>query len=268
MFNWNVEDMKLLNMARDGEGYAYDKAYACESEVSIEDKFEFVDRMQEGKLSYITNLVKAYQEAIPSMKKDSEGNPTESAKRAWVRKNDIQGLIRRVTNSCGDYGDFDILYLRGNLFTFPNRANCYQQLTEEGFISRLFHEQLKVCEQKEHSYYFSQDETAQFLNQFDEKCYLFDCNYITEPKHTFVLSVYPAKKPSEKNTVVLSTLNREEHSQAQRKELSLEEVHQLDAAVSELAMKNAEMKAAIEKAQQVYEEEKQAVIDKIKSMAE
>lgn len=267
MFNWKVEEMKLLNMARDGEGYAYDKAYACESEVSIEAKFEFVDRMQEGKLSYITNLVKAYQEAIPSMKKDSEGNPTEYAKRAWVRKNDIQGLIRRVTDSCGDYGDFDILYLRGNLFTFPNRANCYEQLTKEEFISRLFHEQLKVCEQKERSYYLSQDETAQFLSKFDEKCYLLDINHL-EDWHSFLLSVHPAKKPSEKNRVILSTYNKGEYHEKQRKELSLEEVHQLDVAFSELTMKSAEMEATIEKARQVYKEAEQAVVEKIKSMAE
>ena len=86
MFNWNVEDMKLLTMARVGEGY--DKAFACESEVSIEDKFEFVDRMQDGKLTYFYNMVKDFGEAIPSMKKDGNGKPTDYAKKAWVRKND------------------------------------------------------------------------------------------------------------------------------------------------------------------------------------
>jgi len=267
MFNWNVEDMKLLNMDRVREDYTYDKAYACESEVSIEDKFEFVDRMQEGKLSYITNLVKAYQEAIPFMKKGDNGNPTEYAKRAWVRKNDIQGLIRRVTDSCGDYGDFDILHVRGNLFTFPNRPNCYRQLTEEEFISHLFHEQLEKCEQEERSYYFSQDETAQFLSKFDEKCYLLGINHL-EDLHSFLLSVYPAKKPSDNNKVILSTYNKGKYREKQRKELSLEEVHQLDVAFSELIMKSAEMKAAIEKARQVYKEAEQAVVEKIKSMAE
>ena len=260
MFNWNFEEMKLLNMTRVGEGF--DKAYACEADVSIEDKFEFVDKMQDGKLSYIMSLVKAYREAIPSMKKDVHGNPTEYAKRAWVRKNDTQGLICRVTDSCGDYGDFDILGVCGNLFTFPNRVNVYGQLTEEEFISHLFHKQLDKCEQQEHSYYFSQDKTAQFLSKFRDKYY----NSRIEAGKDCSLYIYPARKPTDKNSVVLHTFEfgvRGHH----KKELTLEEVHQIDTALSALLELENEMKEKIAQAKQDYEEARQAIAVKIKAMA-
>lgn len=260
MFNWKVEEMKLLDMDRVDEGY--DKAFACESEVSIEDKFEFVDRMQDGKLSYLVGMVKAYQEAIPSMKKGDNGKPTDYAKKAWVRENDTQNIFCRRTDSYGDYGDFDILHICGNLFTFPNRTNYYRQITEEEFIGLLFHKQLEECEKKEHSYYFSQDKMAQFLNDFRHKYY----GSRIEAKENCSLIIHPATEPTDKNSVVLYTYEPEVRGH-HKKELSLEEVHQIDAALSELAMKKDEMQAAIEQAEQVYEKARQSVLDKIKSMA-
>ena len=49
----------------------------------------------------------------------------------------------------------------------------------------------------------------------------------------------------------------------QRKELSLEEVHQIDTTLVALD----ELKAKIEQAQQAYEEARLTVAEKIKSMA-
>ena len=261
MFNWNVEEMKLLDMPRIGEGY--DKAFACESEVSIEDKFEFVDRMQGGNLSYIVGLHKDYQEAIPSMKKDAKGNPTNYAKRAWVRANDTQGLICRKTDSYNDYGDFNILGHCGNLFAFPNRKGevSLRFKDDTAFINDLFHKQLEKCKDMEYNLFYSQDKTAQYLASFEDKLY---DHRIHRGKldEDFDIWVTLAAKPSERNKVVVTKFSAG-YSEMQRKELSLEDVHQIDTTLVALD----ELKAKIEQAQQAYEEARLTVAEKIKSMA-
>ena len=50
MFEWNVEDIKLLNQ-KGNIIIGKEKIYNCESDVSREDKIEFVDKMRDGKLS-------------------------------------------------------------------------------------------------------------------------------------------------------------------------------------------------------------------------
>lgn len=261
MFNWNVEEMKLLNMSRVGEGY--DKAFACESEVSIEDKFEFVDRMQGGNLSYIVGLHKDYQEAIPSMKKDTKGNPTNYAKRAWVRENDVRGILCRTTDTYNDYGDFNILGCWVNLYAFPNRKGevSLRFKDDTSFINDLFHKQLEKCKDMEYNLFHSQDKTAQYLASFEDKLYDHRIHRV-ELEEDFDIRVTLAAKPSERNKVVVTNYSAN-YSEKQRKELSLEEVHQIDTTLVALD----ELKAKIEQAQQAYEEARLTVAEKIKSMA-
>ena len=54
MKNYNIKDLKLMNMARKNG------IFDCESEVSIEDKIAFVDRFQDGKLSYIIAIAEKF----------------------------------------------------------------------------------------------------------------------------------------------------------------------------------------------------------------
>ena len=259
MFNWNIKEMSLLNMARIGDGC--DKAFACEFTVPVEDKVEFIDRMQSGKLSYIVGLAKAYQAAIPSMKKGVDGNPTDYAKKAWVRKNDIQGLICRNTDSYHDYGDFAILNHRINLFAYPDRLHTRYKTTENVLIDTLFHKQLLECEREESRYWFSQDETAQLLAKVDEKCRTHGL-FLLEMENEFDLEIQIANKPFEKNTVIITTYS-DYYCVEQEKEFSLDEVHQLDAELTTLD----ELQAKIEQAEQAYEEAKLTFVEKLKSMA-
>ena len=46
MFEWNVEDMKLLNQ-KSSVMIGKEKIYNCESDVKREDKITFVDKMQD-----------------------------------------------------------------------------------------------------------------------------------------------------------------------------------------------------------------------------
>ena len=257
MFNWNVEDMKLLTMARVGEGY--DKAFSCESEVSIEDKFEFVDRMQDGKLTYFYDMVKNFGEAIPSMKKDGNGKPTDYAKKAWVRKNDSKELFCRTTDSYNNYGDFNLLGCKLNLFTYHISFERTRKTFKEIVINKLFHNQLKKCKDMEYNHFYDQNETVQFLDEF--KCKYSDHNIWLLEDH-FDLEVKVAQNPSQKNKVVVTTCSAG-YTDYKDKELSIEEIQQIDAELTKLD----DLRAKIEKAEQAYEEAKLSVAEKIKSMA-
>ena len=167
MFNWYVEEMKLLTMPHVGE--FFDWEFACEAEVSFEDKLEFVDRMQEGKLTYFYEMVKGFGEAIPSMQKSDSGEPTDYAKKAWVRANDTTELLCRVTDSHGSYGDFHLLGAKVNLFTYHSHIETKGKALEESFINSLFHRQLEKCKDMEYDYFYGQNKTVQFLDEFSCK---------------------------------------------------------------------------------------------------
>ena len=70
MFEWNVEDMKLLDQ-KSSIIIGKEKIYNCESDITREDKIAFVDKMQDNKLSYILALSK-------KKKKDKEDMPTDN----------------------------------------------------------------------------------------------------------------------------------------------------------------------------------------------
>ena len=256
MFNWNVEEMKLLDMDRVGEGY--DKAFACESKVSIEDKFEFIDRMQEGKLSYFYDMVKRFGEAIPSMKKADSGEPTDYAKKAWVRANDTKELFCRVTDSYGSYGDFHLLGAKANLFTYHNRNETSGKAVEERFINNLFHRQLQECKDMEYDHFYAQDKTVQFLDEFKAK---YDDHHICSIGYDegYFLRVCPARKQTEASTVFIETYDGDYKDTV----LSTEEIQQLYIELTKLD----DLKAKIEQARQAYEDAKYTLAVQIKSMA-
>lgn len=256
MFNWNVEDMKLLTMARVGEGY--DKAFACESEVSIEDKFEFVDRMQDGKLTYFYDMVKNFGEAIPSMKKDGNGKPTDYAKKAWVRKNDSKELICRTTDSYNNYGDFNLLGCKLNLFTYHISFERTRKTFKEIVINKLFHNQLKMCKDMEHDHFYDQNETGQLLDELKGK-YSDHCIWLFQDH--FHLEVKVAQNPSQKNKVVVTTFSAG-YTDYKDKELSIEEIQQLDAELTKLD----DLKVRIKQAEQDYEDARETLAMLIKSM--
>ena len=256
MFNWNVEEMRLLTMPLVGAGF--DKVFACESEVPFENKFEFVDRMQEGKLTYFYDMVKGFGEAIPSMKKSDSGEPTDYAKKAWVRANDTKELLCRVTDAHGSYGDFYLLGAKVNLFTYHSRIETKVNAVEESFINNLFHRQLEKCKDMEYDHFYGQDKTVQFLDEFSCKYCDHRISHIGYDKD-FHLRVGIATNPTEKNKVTIETF----YGDYKDKELSIEEVQRLDAELTKLD----DLRTKIEQAEQAYEEARWSLAMQIKSMA-
>ena len=70
MFEWNVEDLKLLNQ-RSSIIIGKEKIYNCEYDITREDKIAFVDKIQDNKLSYILALSEKFE-------KDKEDMPTNN----------------------------------------------------------------------------------------------------------------------------------------------------------------------------------------------
>lgn len=278
MFNWNVEEMKLLTMDRVGKAYELsilrgpERAFVCESEVSIEDKFDFIDRMQNGKLSYIVGLIEGYQEAESSLKGVNIGILTDNLKREWVHNNDRLGLIYRNNDTKGRFGDFIILGWEGNLFDYLGSLNVSIngrdvhlriQTGEEGFINFLFHEQLCECKGMEYEYFIGQDKTAQFFTTFRKKYCDHDMDMINH-FNGFMLEVTCARNPLEKGKVVAAIFGVPGLMRSRKKELPFEAVQQIDAELSILD----ELKAKGEQAEKAYEEARLSLSKKIKAMAE
>lgn len=152
MFEWNVEELKLLNH-KNREIVSGKKIYNCEYDVSREDKIKFVDKMQDGKLSYILNLAQKLEKDKEHMPIDVHGNIKANSLKEWVEKNDSKNLIdithkqgnlqfltcRDIQNlnkidvcdACGDYIEFD---------------------TYDDYVDEVFNRQLKECERLEYNY--------------------------------------------------------------------------------------------------------------------
>lgn len=100
MFEWNIEAMSLLNQ----ESNTYignEKIYNDENVTSREDKIAFVDKIQDGKLSYILDLTEKFEKDKGTMPTDSFGYVKTVSFKAWLKRNDNRNLI---ANSYG-YGE-------------------------------------------------------------------------------------------------------------------------------------------------------------------
>lgn len=147
MKNYNIKDLKLMNMARKNG------IFDCESEVSIEDKIAFVDRFQDGKLSYIIAIAEKFVAEQDTLKKDAYGDIKTVSKQAWLRRNDTRDIIFRTVSEWWDScGAFQMLGLRGNsirgnVFHFPSQSSIHK------LVDDCFHVQLEECLLEEQRYY-------------------------------------------------------------------------------------------------------------------
>lgn len=144
MFQWNVEEMKLMNMPRENG------IFACESEVSTEDKVSFVDQLQNGALTNILTLVKKLEADLPNLKKDEGGRVKTVSLQAWLRKNDHRHLVCSWSDCCGV---IEFMGLKRNI-RYINGVSCYRSpKSPTDFVDSCFHRQLTDCLIKERKYY-------------------------------------------------------------------------------------------------------------------
>lgn len=72
MFKWYVQVMKLMN-EKSNIYINNEKIYNAENELSREEKIEFLDKMNDDKISYMLKLADKFQEDKDKLSKDEYG---------------------------------------------------------------------------------------------------------------------------------------------------------------------------------------------------
>ena len=165
MFEWNVEDMSLLN--EKGKFYiGENRIYACENEVSRENKIEFLDRMNDGKMSYLVDLINKYNEEQESLPHDGYGYVKCVSLKAWIKRNDPKGLVDKNYH----YGHFSFLGVE-RFIQLSYKQNYNQKGYHDVYgdlVDECFHRQLVRCEKMEKEYFETHDEYCLLKRRFKE----------------------------------------------------------------------------------------------------
>ena len=169
MFEWKVEDMALMNEVCKTY-FVKERIYDCEHKVSREDKIAFVDSMNDGKLSYILELAKKFEEEVESLPKDNWGDVKTVSFKAWLRRNDTRSLVDREYV----YGRVYLLMAKRNIKRINGR---YDYNTYKDYVDEMFHRQLKECEQEERAYFLAHDEYSILKKEFREKSRKYDTTF-------------------------------------------------------------------------------------------
>lgn len=172
MFEWNVEELKLRNEQLKGGVYLGNEyIFACERELTKEEKIDFVDKMQNGKLSYILELVEKFNNEKDNLPKDNWGNVKTVSLKAWTKRNDNKygdTDYSRVIDSWYKYGRIYFLGCERNICCdFLDRKANYD--TYSNYVDEIFHRQLKQCLNKENLYFKEHDEYEVLKKKVEDK---------------------------------------------------------------------------------------------------
>lgn len=168
MFEWKLEDLKLYNQ-KDGVFIGDEKIYDCENTLSKEEKIDFVDKMQDGKLSYVLALADKFADDVDSLPKTQYGNIKDNSFKAWIRKNDSRGVL----DNNFEIGRISLCPER-NIKTIMNKGDY--DLYEE-YIDEAFHRQLKKCENEEKWYFLEHGEYSILKKKFREKNQIYNTTF-------------------------------------------------------------------------------------------
>ena len=169
MFEWKAEEMVLMNNHADVYNGRYKTTvYTCEGSVSREDKIAFVDRMTDGKLSYLLSLIEKFNADKDSLpKKDSmfgEPEVKTTSFKAWVKRNDTK-YPQNVIDDWYNYGKYNLLGCERNIQS--NTKGTYDYYDD--LVDEIFHRQLIECEREEQKYFHEHDEYSILKKKFREK---------------------------------------------------------------------------------------------------
>lgn len=238
MFNYNIKDLKLKNMARE------DGIFSVESEVSLEDKIAFVDSFQNGALSYIIALVKKFEADQDKLKKDSHGRVKTVSLQAWLKKNDTRGVAWSWSERCGL---IEFMGLSRNIRYF-NYGRGKHGWTAD-FVDSCFHTQLERCLIAEQQYYNEHNTDQQLIKKVCAALHNYGypehyCFSIGGDDHIVTDRSYTTNEYS-----IKVSLPKEDRA------LTIEEVKNLEAALTpveekyqQLMKAQSEMKEALVKA--------------------
>lgn len=152
MFEYKIEELKLLNDSRDMLG----KCFKIENEISYKDKLAFLDEKTNGLVSYLLELSVKYEEDVKTMPKDKWNSPNTNSFKAWIRKNDTRGVLNNsyaVGRVCLPLENehYDERYIHS-----LNVKKAFDQY--ESFVDEAFYRELLLLYDKEKAYFRTHDE--------------------------------------------------------------------------------------------------------------
>lgn len=169
MFEWKVEDMVLMKQKEEVEVKRRGKfyVYACEKDVSREDKIAFVDSYTEGRLSYILSMIDKFNAEREKMPKDERGEVKTVSLKAWLKRNDTKYGVP-IFNRDYHYGFFHLFngqtHLCSRFINMPTAINIGEY--HEDVVDEAFRKQLIECENEEYKYFLAHDEYSILKQQF------------------------------------------------------------------------------------------------------
>lgn len=152
MFNWRVEEMKL--MEKGGVYQGDEKIYRPENTLTKDEKISFVDKNNDGNLSYLIDLSNKFNNDKNNLPKDQCGNVKTVSLKAWIKRNDTKKLLDNSFHIGKAYIYSLQVYLQDNFK--PIRSTKYN--TYNDLIDEVFHRCLKDCEKKEIQYFKAHDQ--------------------------------------------------------------------------------------------------------------
>lgn len=149
---WRVEELRLMN-EKVKTFIGKQRIFSDETTTSREEKINFVDSFQNGKLSYLLDVIEKFRKDAASLPKDSWGNVKTVSLKAWIKKNDT-GYGKPIIDDWYHYGKYSLL-----------SSERYIQNDNKGswdiyndFVDECFHRQLNKCLQMEQQYFQAHDE--------------------------------------------------------------------------------------------------------------
>lgn len=178
---WEVEELKLMN--EENHRYEYTergkvKIYKCEDKLTEQEKIEFVDKFQGGKLSYLIDLINKFNASKKEMPVDLRGCIKTVSLKAWLKRNDVRNIIDKDYR----YGKFHLVGC-DRYITYENALenkglyDLYEKLVDESF-----HRQLKLLEEKEQAYFREHDERSILERKINDTRYCINDNLWTGSK--------------------------------------------------------------------------------------
>ena len=175
-YKWNIEEMQLMN-EKCNVFIGIDKIYNDETKLSREEKIEFLDRMNDDKISYMLKLADKFQEDKNKLSKDEYGCYKDTSLRAWLKKNDYRDIVDTNKPYIGSiilvgYDSFG--YGRRNIQNINLRAT---RDSYGDFVNELFHRQLKICEKQEKQYFNEHDEYKILSRKVSDYMYKYNISF-------------------------------------------------------------------------------------------
>ena len=164
MFEWKIENLELKKEYDHRSLRSGKYVFSCDAKTSREDKIDFLDHMQNGKMSYLLDLIEKYNQHCDEFPKDRWGDPKTVSLKAWLKKNDPKKMV----DIDFKYGKFHFIGL-DRYIQRSNKIGGYD--IYDDLVNELFNRQLHECKREEDRYFEQHDEYEILKEKFRNSKY-------------------------------------------------------------------------------------------------